>query len=49
MNRSMTQEQINEMTRRAKESLKAIEEGRVLSLDEFKKRNREWLNDHYGR
>ena len=36
-----------EMETRAEESLKAIEKGQVLSIDEFRKENRKWLKKKY--
>ncbi len=36
-----------EMESRAEESLKAIDEGEVLSIDEFSKKNKQWLKKKY--
>ncbi len=36
-----------EMESRAEESLKAIDKGDVLSMDEFRKENRQWLKKKY--
>jgi len=36
-----------EMESGAEESLKAIDEGDVLSMDEFRKENRQWLKKKY--
>lgn len=36
-----------EMESRAEKSLKAIDKGDVLSMDEFRKENRQWLKKKY--
>ncbi len=36
-----------EIESRAEESLKAIEKGEALSIDEFRKENRQWLKKKY--
>jgi len=36
-----------ELESQAEESLKAVEKGQVLSLDEFRKENRQWLKEKY--
>ena len=36
-----------EMEARAKESLEAIKNGETLSIDEFKKENRQWVKERY--
>ncbi len=36
-----------EMETRTEESLKAIDEGKVLSIDEFSKKNKQWLKKKY--
>ena len=36
-----------EMESRAEESLKAIDKGDVLSMDEFSKQNKQWLKKRY--
>ena len=36
-----------ELESRAEESLQAVEKGQVLSLDEFRKENRQWLKENY--
>lgn len=36
-----------EMESRAEESLKAIDEGDVLSIDEFRNDNKQWLRKRY--
>lgn len=36
-----------EMEARTEESLKAIDKGEVLSIDEFRKENRQWLKKKY--
>ena len=36
-----------EMESRAEKSLEAIKKGDVLSMDEFSKENRQWLNKKY--
>lgn len=36
-----------EMESRAEESLKSIDKGDVLSMDEFRKENRQWLKKKY--
>lgn len=38
-----------EMEARAEESLKAIKKGEVLSIDEFRKENREWAKERFTR
>lgn len=36
-----------EMESRAEESLKAVEEGEVVSIDDFQKENRNWVAKKY--
>ena len=38
-----------EIESRAEESLKAIDKGEVLSMDEFRKENRQWLKKKYSK
>ncbi|MEQ6121061.1 hypothetical protein [Reichenbachiella sp. MALMAid0571] len=38
-----------EVESRAEESLKAIEEGDVLSMDEFRKENKQWIKKKYSK
>lgn len=38
-----------EVESQAEESLKAIEEGDVLSMDEFRKENKQWIKKKYSK